>query len=592
MLDHISIFNQGGIVLWDLNWEKLKGNPINALIQTIFLEDRSGTEQFVQGGHALKWERANDLGLYFVAVYQNIMQKSPYLDTLLLKVKESFVELYGEKLKNVSFPVPGQFNFEKQFQNILAEASQKSQIEKKEVKAPKKFEDTAKGKELAKSNPTKVKKPDPPKPTTPEKVPSTSTPNAVKRPVGAKKLMPNKPCLAQSNPSGFKEGQKRPKVATKWNAKTDADPAALNFCVENSEDENFILEKQKKLDEDNEKYDIGGTTHLEFSESEDSSFEEDQPSQSAVGGIMSFFSSITNKELTETDLKPVLDQFQSSLIEKNVAQEIAEKICESVCNSLVGKKLGTFTRVKTTVIEAMGESITRLLTPKRTIDILRDARIAKQQKRPYIITFVGVNGVGKTTSLAKIVSWLKQNDMKVIIAAYDTYRSGAVEQLLVHANNLEVEIFQRGYGKVGNVDAAGIAFQAIEEAKKKGIDIVVIDTSGRMQDNAPLMKDLAKLVDMNEPDLVLFVGEALVGNDSVDQLTKFNACLEENSKSRKLHGIDGIVLTKFDTVDEKVGAAISMVYTTGQPIVFVGVGQKYSDLRVLDVKKMVSILLK
>jgi signal recognition particle receptor subunit alpha len=307
---------------------------------------------------------------------------------------------------------------------------------------------------------------------------------------------------------------------------------------------------------------------------------------------MSFFSSITNKELTENDLKPVLEQFQSSLIEKNVAQEIAEKICESVCSSLVGKKLGTFTRVKTTVTEAMGESITRLLTPKRTIDILRDANIAKQQKRPYIITFVGVNGVGKTTSLAKIVSWLKQNNLKVIIAACDTYRSGAVEQLLVHANNLEVEIFQRGYGKVGNVDAAGIAFQAIEEARKKGIDVVVIDTSGRMQDNAPLMKDLAKLVDMNEPDLVLFVGEALVGNDSVDQLTKFNACLEENSKTRKLHGIDGIVLTKFDTVDEKIGAAISMVYTTGQPIVFVGVGQKYSDLRVLDVKKMVSILLK
>jgi signal recognition particle receptor subunit alpha len=492
--------------------------------------------------------------------------------------------------------VPGQFDFEKRFQNILAETSQQSHIEKtlKETKAPKKFEDTAKGKELAKSNPSKVKKPDPPKPTIPEKVPSTSTPTGVKRPGGKKNrgLMPTKPGLSQSTPSGFVAGQKRPKVATKWNPNAEVDSANLNFCVENPEDENFIIEKQKKMDEDNEKYDIGGTTNLEFSESEESTDEDEQPTQSTVGGIMSFFSSITNKELTESDLKPVLDQFQSSLIEKNVAQEISEKICESVCNSLVGKKLGTFTRVKTTVTEAMGESITRLLTPKRTIDILRDANIAKLQKRPYVITFVGVNGVGKTTSLAKIVSWLKQNGMKVIIAACDTYRSGAVEQLIVHANNLEVEIFQRGYGKVGNVDAAGIAFQAIEEARKKGIDIVVIDTSGRMQDNAPLMKDLAKLVDMNEPDLVLFVGEALVGNDSVDQLTKFNACLEENSKTRKLHGIDGIVLTKFDTVDEKVGAAISMVYTTGQPIVFVGVGQKYSDLRVLDVKKMVSILLK
>lgn len=121
MLDHFSIFNQGGIVLWDLTWEKLKGTPINALIQTIFLEERSGTEQFTQGGYALKWERANDQGLYFVAVYQNIMQKNPYLDTLLVRVKNSFIEMYGEKLKSQPFPIPGQYNFEKQFQNIFAE---------------------------------------------------------------------------------------------------------------------------------------------------------------------------------------------------------------------------------------------------------------------------------------------------------------------------------------------------------------------------------------------------------------------------------------------------------------------------------------
>lgn len=580
MLDHFAIFNRGGIVLWERTWEKLKGTPINHLIQTIFLEERSATDSFNYENYGLKWERANEQGLYFVAVYQNILQKNPILDTLIGKVKSSFLDSYQEKLKKFSYPIP-EFNFDKQFQQILNEATQQLQEEKqqKQLKTPKPFSETQKGKEIAKSNSKKdVKKGN----QETEKQPLTGS-KGPKTPLG-------KSGKAQPAPQQYKEGQKRPKQQTKW--KEDAvDPNELNFC--NVDDVNADA-KEKKIREDSEMYDIGGTTKLEFSESESSEEEaEEKPTQGAMGGFMSYLSSFTNKELSDADLAPVLDQFKQALIIKNVAQEIAENLCESVGTSLVGKKLGTFTRVKTTVEEAMSESLTRLLTPKRTIDILRDVQIARREKRPYVMTFVGVNGVGKTTSLAKIVSWLQQNNLKVIIAACDTYRSGAVEQLMVHANNLGVELFQRGYGKIGKVDAANIAFQTIEQAKLNGTDVVVIDTSGRMQDNLPLMKDLAKLVDMNEPDLVLFVGEALVGNDSVDQLQKFNTCLQENcNKSRKVRGIDGIVLTKFDTVDEKVGAAISMVYTTGQPIVFVGVGQKYSDLRVLDVKKIVSILLK
>jgi len=148
--------------------------------------------------------------------------------------------------------------------------------------------------------------------------------------------------------------------------------------------------------------------------------------------------------------------------------------------------------------------------------------------------------------------------------------------------------FQKGYGK----DASAVAFEALNKAKREGIDVVLIDTAGRMQDKEQQMKDLAKLIDFNKPNLVLFVGEAIVGNDSVDQLTKFNRIIMEGSKDKNSRGIDGIILTKFDTVDEKVGAAISMVYTTGQPIVFVGTGQEYPDLKVLNVKRIVSILLK
>jgi len=176
-----------------------------------------------------------------------------------------------------------------------------------------------------------------------------------------------------------------------------------------------------------------------------------------------------------------------------------------------------------------------------------------------------------------------------MIAACDTFRAGAVEQLRVHADRLQVKLFEKGYSK----DAASVASDAIKFAKDNKYDVVLVDTAGRMQDNEPLMRALAKLVNQNQPDLVLFVGEALVGNDAVDQLTKFNQALMDFSPPNvKPRLIDGIVLTKFDTIDDKVGAAISMSYTTGQPILFTGVGQTYTALRKMNVKAVVRALLK
>jgi len=152
-----------------------------------------------------------------------------------------------------------------------------------------------------------------------------------------------------------------------------------------------------------------------------------------------------------------------------------------------------------------------------------------------------------------------------------------------------VRLYEQGYGK----DAAAIAAQAITHAADIGMDIVLVDTAGRMQDNEPLMRALTKLIHVNKPDLVLFVGEALVGNEAVDQLTKFNQALADNSTpGEPARLIDGIVLTKFDTIDDKVGAAISMTYITGQPIVFVGTGQTYRDLKNLNPSAVVNVLLK
>merc|ERR1719163_1916752 len=242
-----------------------------------------------------------------------------------------------------------------------------------------------------------------------------------------------------------------------------------------------------------------------------------------------------------------------------------------------------------TVKSALQDAMEKLLTPKKSIDVLRAALGAKAAGRVYTIVFLGVNGVGKSTNLAKVAYYLKhKGGLNVMIAACDTFRAGAVEQLRTHGRNLGLEIFDRGYGK----DPADIAKHALQYAAANHYDVVLVDTAGRMQDNEPLMRALAKLVAVNNPDLVLFVGEALVGNDAIDQVKKFHRALVDMSPDpRNPRGIDGMVLTKYDTVDEKVGAALSMVYVTGQPVVFVGTGQKYTHLRKMQAKEVVKTLL-
>lgn len=293
--------------------------------------------------------------------------------------------------------------------------------------------------------------------------------------------------------------------------------------------------------------------------------------------------------LTDEDLKPILATFRTALMTRNVASDVATKLAESVRHSLVGKRTERFSSMTSTVKQALKESMETLLTPKKSIDVLRAALAAKNAGRVYSIAFLGVNGVGKSTNLAKVAYYLKhKGGLNVLICACDTFRAGAVEQLKTHSRCLDVPLFERGYGK----DPADIAKHALAFAKTNGHDVVLIDTAGRMQDNEPLMRAIAQLVAINTPDLVLFVGEALVGNDAIDQVTKFNRSLVDMSPDpRRPRGIDGMLLTKYDTVDDKVGAALSMVYVTGQPIVFVGTGQKYTHLRKMQAKEVVKTLL-
>jgi signal recognition particle receptor subunit alpha len=331
----------------------------------------------------------------------------------------------------------------------------------------------------------------------------------------------------------------------------------------------------------------------EIEEDSDESDEEITSTKTSSSLLSSFVRNLGvnvmgTQALTRDDIDAPLQDLKKKLMERNVAEEIANKLIESVAASLVGQKLSSFTRVSSAVKSAVEDALVRILTPKKSIDILRGVKESKSRGKPYVIVFVGVNGVGKSTNLSKVAYWLIQNHYKVMIAACDTFRSGAVEQLKTHCTRLGVSLYERGYEK----DPAKVAFEATKAAQREGCDVVLVDTAGRMQDNEPLMRALSNLISFNSPDLVLFVGEALVGNDAVDQLTKFNKRLADLSTSSDAHLIDGIVLTKFDTIDDKVGAALSMVYTSGAPIVFVGVGQTYESLQRLNVRTIVRSLLK
>lgn len=227
-------------------------------------------------------------------------------------------------------------------------------------------------------------------------------------------------------------------------------------------------------------------------------------SSTGKNSVFSIFSKFVGaKNLSRGDMESALDKLRDHLITKNVANYIANELCDSVAVKLEGKVLGTFDTIASTVKSALDEALVQILSPKRRIDILRDCLEAKKNQRPYVMAFCGVNGVGKSTNLAKICFWLIENNYNVLIAACDTFRAGAVEQLRTHMRHLNalhppekhggrqmVQLYEKGYGK----DAAGIAMEAIRFAKDSRIDVVLIDTAGRMQDNEPLMRALTKLI--------------------------------------------------------------------------------------------------
>ncbi|KAK1274425.1 Signal recognition particle 54 kDa protein 1 [Acorus gramineus] len=629
MLEQLLIFTRGGLILWtckELGTALLKGSPIDTLIKSCLLEDRSADSSFDCDPYTLKWSFHNDLGLVFVAVYQRIFHLL-YVDDLLASIKREFCQIYDPKRMNYD-------DFDETFRQLRREAESRAEEMRKSKQllqqqqqlssmrgpaAIKKQQGNGGGQQ--RSGRSKGGK-GTGKDDGPDSKPSKENEEPNK---GGGRVVVSKDNGSSSSEdvSGAFDVSKLQKMRVKGGKKGDHTNTTNKGGASKAGEPKKTAKKNRvwgdspkeevKLDftdgggdgsmegEGEGVIEVQGESMMDKEENYDSSESEEEEEEEEgdvaarpdaskkKGWFSSMFQSIAgNGVIEKSDLGPALKALKDRLMTKNVAEEIAEKICESVSASLEGKRLGSFTRISSTVQTAMEEALTRILTPRRSIDILRDVHAAREQGKPYVIVFVGVNGVGKSTNLAKVAYWLLQHNLSVQLTACDTFRSGAVEQLRTHARRLQIDIFEKGYEK----DPAMVAKESIQKAHRDHTDVVLVDTAGRMQDKDDLMRELSKLINLNTPDLVLFVGEALVGNDAVDQLTKFNQKLADLSNSSNTRLIDGILLTKFDTIDDKVGAALSMVYISGAPIMFVGCGQSYTDLKKLNVKSIVKTLLK
>jgi fused signal recognition particle receptor len=285
------------------------------------------------------------------------------------------------------------------------------------------------------------------------------------------------------------------------------------------------------------------------------------------GAIDTAVTKATTKELSEKNLADAVWELQMVLIQNDVAVEVAEHICELTKQKLLGSRTGRLGNISKFFKTAILDSILEVLTPEHPVDPIEFATEKKQKGEPTTILFVGVNGTGKTTTLAKLASVFKEMGFTVVIAAGDTFRAGSIEQLEKHAERLDIRVIKQDYGS----DAAAIAYDAVAHAKARHIDIVLIDSAGRMQSNKNLLEEMKKIVRIAEPDLKVFVGDALAGNDALSQAKEFHKAI----------GIDGAILTKVDA-DPSGGAALSIAFVTGRPVIYVGVGQNYDDLRKFD----------
>jgi fused signal recognition particle receptor len=282
------------------------------------------------------------------------------------------------------------------------------------------------------------------------------------------------------------------------------------------------------------------------------------------------------RELRASDVEPILENLKIELVESEVAFDVAELIALEIEKRLVGTRIPRGTKVEELVRNTLKEVLLHIVG-LQGFDLIEEAKKkCKPGDKPFVVVFLGVNGVGKTTTIAKIGYKAKREGLTPVLAAADTFRAGAQEQLRVHAEKLSVPFIGGRYGS----DPASVAFDAIEYARARNYCLVLVDTAGRMHTDYDLMGELRKIIRVTKPDAKVLVVDALTGNDAIEQARIFN---EEV-------GVDGIIITKTDA-DVKGGVAISVAAITRKPILYIGTGQEYSDLKRFEPKEFVENLL-
>jgi fused signal recognition particle receptor len=293
------------------------------------------------------------------------------------------------------------------------------------------------------------------------------------------------------------------------------------------------------------------------------------------------FSSLTKvvseRKLSEKDLDEAFFNFQLTLLESDVAQEVVDKIVSDIKAEMTGSSVERSKETSSLVREKLRGAITNVFAKAGDTDVVKliKEKKGREPEEPFVTLFLGINGTGKTTTVAKFAYFLKEQGFSVVVAAGDTHRAGAIEQLTEHANRISVKVIAQRYG----ADPAAVARDGVLYAKAHHTDVLLVDSAGRMQTNKNLMEEMGKIVRVVRPDFKIFIGDSLAGNDAISQAQLFNTYT----------GFDGSILTKSDA-DTKGGAALSIAYITNRPILFLGVGQEYKDLKKFDAKSFVDSL--
>lgn len=659
MLDAFEIITTSGVVVWNRTYAPVAQKVVNSLINDVFIEERVQSQptnaSFKTDKYTLKYTTAKDAGLIFVAVYQSILHLS-WVDKLLDVVRGLFVKQYAADLnkkrttnldcsqfsptfdalvqkldKTQAHPVPSDdAGLETDSPTDLTPPSSSTGDDQDQPPpppvpalkkpAPKQIAETL----SASADVTPIPTPDTSRPGSPavSQLLAGKSPRGSRRSRKAVLAASSAPVSSGDESSSTRKGQsaKRPTAKAKrtWDAHgfgaDEDEDTVLDYSTQSLDDAPAASSTLQPVSV----HDMGSRTakgQFVLKDLDDevdailaqSKSNKQQPDEetsqglvgTGLGAISGYFRNMVGgKTLTAADLAKPLKAMEDHLLNKNVAREAAVRLCESVERDLIGFKTSNFTTIDQTIRDSMSKALTRILTPTSSLDLLRSITTTTSgaNARPYVISIVGVNGVGKSTSLSKLAFFFLQNNFRVLVCAADTFRSGAVEQLRVHVRNLSeltarenlghVDLYEKGYGK----DAAQLARDAVVYAAEHSYDVVLVDTAGRRHNDTRLMSSLTKFGQLANPDKIFMVGEALVGTDSVAQARNFSAqFVDRQGKGR---GLDGFVISKCDTVGDMVGTLVSMVHATGIPVVFLGVGQHYGDLRGLNVGWAVDKLMK